>query len=117
MKRGTITIDNNTVHVKLHEGTVWLTQHQIADLFGVFVAAVNSNIRVVLKSEVLDKDKVCRNLNHDNGMTVLYNLEMITALAFRIRSEKTEIFRRWITKCSQPTMLLWHNPDMQILMN
>jgi hypothetical protein len=52
MERGKIKIENNTVHIKLHQGTVWLTQHQIADLFGVFVAAVNSNIRTILKSEV-----------------------------------------------------------------
>lgn len=118
MERGKISIENNTVHVKLHEETVWLTQHQIADLFGVFIAAVNSNIRTILKSEVLDTDKVCRNLNHEKGITVLYNLEMITALAFRVKSENAEIFRHWmITKRSQSTMILWHNPDMRILMN
>ena len=74
-----------------------MTKHQIADLFGCFVAKVDANVRSVLNAGVLDEDEVCRALRYADGSAVLlYNLEMITALAFRIKSENTEVFRRWL---------------------
>ncbi len=78
-------------------GAVWMTKHQIADLFGCFVAKVVSNIAVVLKSGVLDESRVCRFYRYkDGGGVELYSLEMITALAFRIDTHNAATFRRWL---------------------
>ena len=78
-------------------GMVWMTKHQIADLFGCFVAKVVSNIAAVLKSGVLDESRVCRFYRYkDGGGVELYSLEMITALAFRIDTRNAAIFRRWL---------------------
>ena len=80
-------------------GTVWMTKHQIADLFGCFVAKVVSNIAAVLKSGVLDESRVCRLHRYkDGGGVELYSLEMIVALAFRIDTRNADIFRRWLIK-------------------
>jgi hypothetical protein len=89
-----------------------MTQHEIADLFGVFVPAISSNIRSIFKSEVLDASRVRRIVRHLNGnTTTLYNLEMITALAFRLKSPKAEVFRRWIVEQAVSTpassSMLW----------
>ena len=90
-----------------------MSQHQIADLFGVFVSAVGSNIRAILKSEALDEWEVSRNHIYKNGDTItLYNLEMITALAFRMRSPQASVFRKWIMKPHDTTMVLWNLPDV-----
>jgi hypothetical protein len=99
-----ITIENGIVSVPA-SGEVWMTQHQIADLFGCFVAKVVSNIAVVLKSGVLDKNRVCRFHRYkDGGVIELYNLEMIVALAFRIDTRNADIFRQWlIERAMQPT--------------
>lgn len=43
--REPISIENGRVEIHAPENRVWLTRHQIADLFGVFVPAVGSNIR------------------------------------------------------------------------
>jgi hypothetical protein len=54
MDRGLISIVEGRVTIQpAPDGTVWMTKHQIAELFGCFVAKVVSNIPVILKSEVL----------------------------------------------------------------
>lgn len=50
--REPISIENGRVEIHTPENRVWLTRHQIADLFGVFVPAVGSNIRSILKSGI-----------------------------------------------------------------
>ena len=82
-----------------------MTKHQIADLFGCFVAKVVSNIATILKSGVLDENRVCRFHRYkDGGGVELYSLEIITALAFRIDTRNAAIFRRWLMeRATQPT--------------
>ena len=70
-----ITIEDGRVTVRPVAGNVWLTQHQIAELFGVFVSAAGSNIRSVLKSGVLREKEACRHKKTENGgIITLYNL-------------------------------------------
>ncbi len=85
-------------------GTIWMTKHQIADLFGCFVSKVVSNIAAVLKSGVLDGSRVCCFHRYkDGGGVELYSLEMITALAFRIDTHNAATFRQWlIERAVQP---------------
>ena len=79
--REPISIENGRVEIHTPENRVWLTRHQIADLFGVFVPAVGSNIRSILKSGILCEERVYRReRNRDGGIVELYSLEMIAAL-------------------------------------
>ena len=107
MTTQSITIENGRVTIRPTTNGVWLTQSQIADLFGVFTAAVNANIRAICKSGVLDEDRVVRRTRCRNGNIVeRYSLEMIAALAFRLKSENTEVFRRWIVeRATTPTIV------------
>lgn len=106
-----ITIENRRVTIRPITNGVWLTQSQIADLFGVFTAAVNANIRAILKSGVLDEDRVIRRTRCRNGNIVeRYNLEMITALAFRLKSENAEAFRQWIVERTTTPAIVWKMP-------
>jgi hypothetical protein len=99
MKRGKITISESGVNITAENGTVWMSEYEIACLFEVFVAKVSGNIRSILKSNVLRADEVCYCYYYANGGSVdLYNLEMITALAFRIHSHKADLFRKWLMK-------------------
>ena len=98
MRRQTISIENGIVHLP-QSVDIWMTQHEIADLFGCFVSKVNSNIRSMLKSSVLRGADVCRTYQYQNGNFIeQYNLEMIIALSFRIQSKNAEVFRRWLTR-------------------
>lgn len=111
MKTQPIVIKNGRVTIRTNANGVWLTQAQIADLFGVFISAVNANIRAILKRGILDEDKVFRRTRSRNGNLVeRYDLEMITALAFRLKSEKAEIFRRWIVERATKPEIVWKMP-------
>lgn len=106
-----ITIENGRVTIRPTANGVWLTKNQIADLFGVFSAAVNANIRAILKSGVLHEGCVIRRTRCRNGSIVeRYSLEMITALAFRLKSENAEVFRRWIVERATTPTIVWKIP-------
>ena len=97
MKRK-ITIENDVVLIP-QSLDIWMTQHEITDLFGCFVSKVNSNIRSILKAGILRESDVCRTYRYQNGNFVeQYGLVMIIALLFRIQSRNAEVFRKWLTK-------------------
>ena len=105
IKFGSITIDveNNRVTVLLsQDGTVWMTQSEIARLFGVFVAAISSNIRSIYKSKQVNEYYTHRISGHAD----LYNLEIIAALSFRVRSMESEAFRKWLLYRPQQKMIV-----------
>ena len=86
-------------------GIVFLSENEIADLLGCFVGKVTSNIKVIFKSEILREQDVCiyyrytvPNTEYPERQGVLYNLEMIIALAYRIKSYNSEVFRNWLIK-------------------
>ncbi len=84
-------------------GEVWMTRSEIACVFGVFVAAVDANIRAIYRSGSLSEYRTHREMKHVD----LYNLEMIAALAFRLRSPQSEAFRQWLLRRSQfPTIVI-----------
>jgi hypothetical protein len=122
MDMGIISIDVGRVVVTpaadrtVWSGTVWVSKHQIADLFGCFVAKVVSNIAVILKSGVLDESRVCRFHRYKDGSGVeLYGLEMVAALSFRIDTPNAAIFRRWLMeRAMQPIPNLWQSISVVI---
>jgi hypothetical protein len=96
-----------------------MTQAQIANLFGVFTSAIAANVRSILKSEVLREENISRRRTYrDGSFTMLYNLEMITALAFRLKSRQAGAFRRWIIgQAVSPPAILWEIPRTDGLPN
>lgn len=108
-----ITIENGLVTIRSTTNGIWLTQSQIADLFGVFTTAISTNIRAILKSGVLHEDCIVRRTHCRNGNIVeRYSLEMIVALAFRLKSENAEVFRRWIVKRATTPSIIWKVPTV-----
>jgi hypothetical protein len=116
MKRGKIIISEKKITIVPVNGTVWLSDWQITQLFEVYQAKISSNIRSILKSGILRADEVCYCYHYANGNNVdLYNLEMITALAFRIHSPKADLFRKWLMKQAvkqSPVFIGWGNEQM-----
>ena len=103
-----ITIKNGLVTIRPTANGIWLTQSQIADLFGVFTAAVSANIRAILKSGILCEDRVVRRTRcRDGNIVERYSLEVITALAFRLKSKNAEVFRRWIVERAMTPAIVW----------
>jgi hypothetical protein len=118
-----ITIDNGRVSVNSASGDIWVTRHEIAELFGVFTGAVTANIKSIFKSGLLDGRRARRVVRHAGGNeTTLYNLEMIVALAFRLNSHNAGAFRHWIvgqavSSSSSSSFILWQVPCMGAMVN
>jgi len=118
MKRGKIEIKNNEVLIYQEDGALWLTGYQIADLFGVFISTIENNIRSIFKSGSLDQGNVVLHKKHIDGTVMeLYNLEMIIALAFRIRSEKAELFRVWVIRRTVNNFEVYALPQIDTMLN
>ena len=102
---GSITIDaeNNHVTVRLsRDGTVWMTETEIARLFGVFPVAIRSNIRAIYKDKRMNEYRT----HQITGRGDLYSLEMIAALSFRVRTMESEAFREWLLYRPQHKMVV-----------
>jgi hypothetical protein len=97
MKIELITIENGIVSVPACN--IWMSEYEIAALFECFVGKVSSNVREILKTGVLREAGVCRTFRYGNGNSVdQYSLEMISALAFRIKSHHAELFREYMMR-------------------
>ena len=84
-----------------HE-TVWLTQTQIAELFGIKRPAITKHLGNIFSSGELDRDSVSSILEHtamDGKVyrTQFYNLDTIISVGYRVNSINATAFRRWAT--------------------
>jgi len=94
----------------MRKETLWATQQQIADVFGIERSVVTKHIRNILKDRELDKDSVCANFAHtaDDGKTYqvqFYNLDIILAVGYRTNSGRAITFRQWATKTLKQHLL------------
>ena len=97
MKRDKITISENMVIVT--GGTIWMTETETVELFGTTAGAVHTGIKAILKENALHDYEVCKCIRLDSGNSAdVYNLEMVVALAFRIRSQGATKFREYILR-------------------
>ena len=96
MDRGIITISETGV-VIMPTAPVWMTQFEIADLFGVLSCDVRKAIRSIYKNKELNKLGTMKYLKQPDGISYdVYNIEMVIAVAFRICSKESVLFRRFI---------------------
>lgn len=94
-----------SVHLRAEEGTVWLTQQEMAELFATSPQNITQHIKAIVDEGELQLEATCkdylqvrkegerevrRNLKH-------YNLEMILAVGYRVRSPRGTQFRQWAT--------------------
>ena len=96
MNRGIITI-SETGTVTMPTVSVWMTQPEIADLFGVFSCHVRKAIRSIYKNKELNELDTMKYLRQADGISYdVYSLEMIIAVAFKICSKESALFRRFV---------------------
>ena len=82
--------------------TVWITQKRIAEIFQVEVSTVNYHLKNIFDSGELNRYSVIRKdwITADDGKpyeTMLYNLDVIIAVGYRVNSYKATRFRQWAT--------------------
>jgi prophage maintenance system killer protein len=89
--------------VKLEKETIWLTQNQIALLFGTQRPAITKHLNNIFKTGELNKNSVSSILEHtatDGKIykTQFYNLDAIISIGYRINSQRATQFRIWASR-------------------
>ncbi|MFQ7265304.1 MAG: hypothetical protein ACLRPS_00170 [Paraprevotella clara] len=96
MNRGIITI-SKTGTVNVPTASVWMTKFEIADLFGIFSCDIRKAIQTIYKNKELNEIDTMKYIKQTDGISYdMYNFEMIIAIAFRICSKGTLLFRRFV---------------------
>lgn len=98
------------IDVKIEADTLWLTQLQIAELFGVKKPAVSKHLTNIFKSGELDKNSVVSKMETtaSDGKdydTYWYNLDAIIAVGYRVNSKRATAFRIWATNVLKEYMI------------
>lgn len=101
------------IDVKIKDETVWLTQQQMAELFQTSRSNVIEHIQNIYSESELAKNSTCRNFrqvriegNREVNRSVpYYNLDMIIALGYRVKSLIATRFRQWANQILKEHLL------------
>lgn len=97
------------VEIFLQNGTIWLTQQKIADLFGVQRPAITKHLKNIFESGELKEEVVSSILEHtthhgaiagktQESLVKYYNLDAIISVGYRVNSSQATSFRIWATE-------------------
>lgn len=86
--------------VDYEKETLWATQKQISELFGVSISTISRHITNIILEGELERDSVIAITASDGKIyeTDQYNLDMIISVGYRVNSAKATEFRKWATK-------------------
>lgn len=112
----------NGIEVRVQDGTVWLNQAGMAELYGVVRNAVTKHIQNIYASGEQNMESTCSKMEQvaDNGKTyhyLFYSLDMIIAVGYRVNSERAIQFRQWATKVLSTFTKQGYVLDKQRLIN
>ena len=85
------------------DGSVWMNQNQIAELFDTSVPNISMHIANILNEKELEENTVIKNYlttasDGKNYEVAFYSLDMILAIGFRVRSKRGTQFRQWANR-------------------
>ena len=102
------TNDNGYVNIQVHyeDGTFWLTQKRMAELFNVNVSTINEHLKSIFSTGELSEEGTIRKFRivQNEGTrqvtreVTFYPLDAIIAVGYRVNSEQATRFRKWATK-------------------
>lgn len=110
------------IQLRAEEGTVWLTQAEIADLFQKARSTITEHINNIFEENELSRISTCRNFRHvaSNGKTYetqQYNLDLVLAVGYRVKSARGTQFRQWATTTLKEYLVKGFVMDDQRLKN
>lgn len=97
--------------------TMWTTQQSMAELFKKDVKTISKHLNNIFRSEELVKEEVSLNPNNSTNsriliinpnskkQPILYNLDAIISVGYRVNSKQATHFRRWATKVLKEYMI------------
>ena len=112
---------NDAIHleVRMADESVWLTQQQIALLFGVKQPAISKHLNNIFKSGELDEDSVHSILEYTAAdgkiyQTQFYNLDAILSVGYRVNSINATMFRKWANSVLKEYLLKGYSVNQRI---
>jgi hypothetical protein len=99
------------LEVRVEDETVWLTQEQIAQLFGTQRPAITKHLNNIYKTGELEESSTCSILEHVGNDTMqryrtkYYNLDAILSTGYRVNSINATLFRIWATRTLKEYLL------------
>ena len=96
MYRGIITISENGT-VTMPTAPVWMTQQEMCDAFNVFGCDIRRAVHAIYKNMELLEEETMRHVRQDGRICYdVYSLELVIAVAFRLRTKECMAFRQFI---------------------
>jgi len=110
------------IEVRYEDETIWLSQKQMAQLFGVSLPTINEHLKNIFDSGELGTDLVIRKFlitaaDGKNYMTNFYNLDAIISVGYRVNSKRATQFRQWATGILREFAIKGYVMDRQRLEN
>ncbi len=108
MKNEIVIFENQSVklEVNMKDETVWLSQQQMAELFGRDIAVISRHIRNIFKEELEEKSNLQKmQIPNSDKPVNFYSLDVIISLGYRVKSQNGIIFRKWATSVLKDYML------------
>ena len=109
--------------------TMWTTQQSMAELFKKDVKTISKHLNNIFRSEELVKEEVSLNPNNSTNsriliinpnskkQPILYNLDAIISVGYRVNSKQATHFRRWATKVLKEYIIKGFVLDEELLKN
>ena len=119
----TSTDGQTKIDVRIEDETLWLTQSQMCELYQTSKSNVSEHIKHIFEERELDEESVVRKFrttasDGKSYNTTFYNLDMIIALGYRIKSVIATRFRQWVTQQLKEYMIkgftLTKSPNIRI---
>ncbi|MDE6090027.1 MAG: virulence RhuM family protein [Duncaniella sp.] len=109
-----------SLDVRVEDETVWLTQQQIAQLFGVKQPAISKHLKNIFESGELDENSVYSILEYTASdgkkyKTRFYNLDAILSVGYRVNSLNATLFRQWANKILKDYLLRGYSINQRLL--
>jgi len=103
----------NRIQLRLYDGTVWLTQKQLSELYHVSVKTVNEHLVTIYDDGELSSEATIRKFRivqtegnrQVSRLVDHYRLEAILSVGYRVRSQRGVQFRRWATSQLQELLV------------
>ena len=96
MERGIIAITENGA-VTMPTAPVWMTQQEMSDAFNVFGCDIRRAILAIYKNGELLEGETMRHVRQDDRICYdVYSLEMVLAVAFKLRTKECMAFRKFV---------------------
>ena len=114
------TNDTIKVEVILENENIWLTQEQISKLYNKSKSTINEHIKNIYAEEELNEQETMRkfgNSEFSTKPTNFYNLEMIIAIGYRVKSNRGTQFRIWANTILKEYLVKGYNINVERFKN